>query len=205
MSDLFEGAKRPAWGKGCPAVSRHGCPKQRGKNSGDITIYRRRAGIWPGTNLVPENAPLAEPKSTATKSRTSVRLASGFVANGLFCNHFDKPRDRSHHLPGVIDQNATHGLGCFPHEMTSRFEQLLPGRAQIRLVNLPSPLPRRDRPSFVAHCSTSGGLPPSVCQVGSRIALFEACSAFTHVMACMLADSLAEPYSRVLQSKSLPP
>ena len=31
---------------------------------------------------------------------------------------------------------------------------------------------------------------PSVGQVGSRIARFEDCSAFTHVMACVLADSL---------------
>jgi hypothetical protein len=46
---------------------------------------------------------------------------------------------------------------------------------------------------------------PSVRQVGSRIARFEVCSAFTHVMACMLADSLKEPFPGVLQSKSLPP
>ena len=42
---------------------------------------------------------------------------------------------------------------------------------------------------------------PSVRQVGSRIARFEVCSAFTHVMACVLADSLKEPFPRVLQSK----
>jgi hypothetical protein len=46
---------------------------------------------------------------------------------------------------------------------------------------------------------------PSVLQVGSRIARFEDCSAFTHVMACVFADSLKEPFPRVLQSKSLPP
>ena len=145
-------------GQDCPAASRHGRPKHVGKSRRDITIQRRRADTWPGTNLAPENAPLAEPKSTATKPRDSVRSAFGFVANGLFCNQFDKPRNRSHHLPGVIDQDATHGLGCCPHEMTSRFERLLPGQAQIRIVDLPSPLPRRDRPSFVAQCSTSGGL-----------------------------------------------
>jgi hypothetical protein len=38
-------------------------------------------------------------------------------------------------------------------------------------------------------------------QVGSRIARFEVCSAFTHVMACVLADSLKEPFPAVLQSK----
>ena len=46
---------------------------------------------------------------------------------------------------------------------------------------------------------------PSVWQVGSRITRFEVCSAFTHVMACMLADSLKEPFPKVLQSKLLPP
>ena len=46
---------------------------------------------------------------------------------------------------------------------------------------------------------------PSVGQVGSRIARFEVFSAFTHVMACVLADSLKEPFPRVLQSNSLPP
>ena len=46
---------------------------------------------------------------------------------------------------------------------------------------------------------------PSVRQVGSRIARFEVCSAFTRVMACLFADSLTEPYPGVLQPKSLPP
>lgn len=46
---------------------------------------------------------------------------------------------------------------------------------------------------------------PAVRQVGSRIARFEACSAFTHVMACELADSPKEPFPGVLQSKSLAP
>ena len=45
----------------------------------------------------------------------------------------------------------------------------------------------------------------SVHQVGSRIKRFEACSAFTHVMACMLADSPRELFPGVLQSNSLPP
>ncbi len=151
-----------------------------------------------------ENAPLAEPKSTAIKPPNSVRSASGFVVNGLFCNQFDKPQNRSHHLPGVIDQDATHGLGCCPHEMTSRFERLRPGQAQIRFVDLPRHYPTGTGRALSLSARPAAAF-PSVCQVGSRIALFEACSAFTHVMACMLVDSLAEPYPRVLQSKSLPP
>ena len=46
---------------------------------------------------------------------------------------------------------------------------------------------------------------PSVPWVGSRIARFEVCSAFTRVMACMFADSQMEPFPGVLQPKSLPP
>jgi len=46
---------------------------------------------------------------------------------------------------------------------------------------------------------------PSVPWVGSRIARFEVCSAFTHVTACMFADSQMEPFPGVLQPKSLPP
>jgi len=46
---------------------------------------------------------------------------------------------------------------------------------------------------------------PSVEQVGSRIARFEVCSAFTRVLACLLADSPKEPFPEVLQSQSLPP
>src|SRR5262249_52256227 len=40
---------------------------------------------------------------------------------------------------------------------------------------------------------------PSVRQVGSRMARFEVCSAFTRVRACVLADSLTEPFPGVLQ------
>ena len=37
-------------------------------------------------------------------------------------------------------------------------------------------------------------------QVGSRITLFEACSAFTHVMACLIAESpIRDPFHRGLQ------
>jgi hypothetical protein len=46
---------------------------------------------------------------------------------------------------------------------------------------------------------------PSVRRVGSRIARFEVCSAFTHVMACLLADPRTGPSPGVLQPKSLPP
>ena len=42
----------------------------------------------------------------------------------------------------------------------------------------------------------SGGLPQRFRRVGSHITRFEACSAFTRVTACTLADSLKEPFPR---------
>ena len=35
---------------------------------------------------------------------------------------------------------------------------------------------------------------PSLCWVGCHIECFEACSAFTHVTACLLAESLKRPF-----------
>ncbi len=75
----------------------------------------------------------------------------------------------------------------------------------ILLSHMPSLLPRRDRSRSVARWLDQQRPSPSVKQVGSRITRFEACSAFTHVMACVLADSPREPFPRVLQSNSLPP
>src|SRR6476661_9016473 len=75
----------------------------------------------------------------------------------------------------------------------------------IPLPLMPSPVPRRDRSSHVARLLDQRRPSPSVRWVGSRIARFEVCSAFTHVLACLLADSPKEPFPRVLQSQSLPP
>ena len=46
---------------------------------------------------------------------------------------------------------------------------------------------------------------PYLRRVGFHIARFEACSTFTRVTACMLAEPLNGPFLEVLQSKSLPP
>ena len=42
-------------------------------------------------------------------------------------------------------------------------------------------------------------------QVGFRITLFEACSVFTHITACMFAKSLSEPSTPEASAASLPP
>ena len=92
----------------------------------------------------------------------------------------------------------------------------LPGLPVFRVVSLadmPSPVPRWDRRAFIAQSSPSGrrhSTPrrrpsPFLKRLGSRITGFEACSAFTHVTACRLANSPREPFLEVLQSNSLPP
>ena len=53
----------------------------------------------------------------------------------------------------------------------------------------------------LVRSSLSIALRPSLCniQVGSCNCFFEACSAFTHVMACTLAESLYDPLHRKLR------
>jgi len=70
---------------------------------------------------------------------------------------------------------------------------------------MPSPIPRQ----FDGICSLvrSHQLRPSPKpgRVGSCISLFEACSAFTHVTACMLAESPMRPSTPKASAASLPP
>ena len=77
----------------------------------------------------------------------------------------------------LVDSSFTHAIATTPARLVESCRSLLDQR----------------RPS------------PSVLQVGSRIARFEVFSAFTHVMACVFADSLKETFPRVLQTKLLPP
>ena len=46
---------------------------------------------------------------------------------------------------------------------------------------------------------------PSVPEVGLRVSIFEACSTFTHVTACMLAKSPKRPSLPEASAASLPP
>jgi hypothetical protein len=74
---------------------------------------------------------------------------------------------------------------------------------------MPSPLPRRNRRTRFAHLPIDGSLPRLLERVGFRITLFEACSAFTHVTAYIIAEPLREPvyiegFSRVVTSTTAP-
>jgi len=55
---------------------------------------------------------------------------------------------------------------------------------------MPPPLPRWDRrgASLSGIPLDDGGLPRTFARVGSHISRFGACSAFTHVAACLLAE-----------------
>ena len=64
-------------------------------------------------------------------------------------------------------------------------------------------------PSRFAHSSQPCSLPRNGCRVGSRIVLFEACSAFTRVTACSLAlppirGRFSEGFSRFVTSLAAP-
>ena len=70
----------------------------------------------------------------------------------------------------------------------------LPVLRLIPLTCMPSPLPRQDGGNLFAHTVPSTSTFPL--SVGSAPAsFFEACSAFTHVTACTLAESSSRPSS----------
>ena len=72
---------------------------------------------------------------------------------------------------------------------------------------MPAPLPRRKPAGALVALFPVGRRPsPNLRRVDFRDALFEACSAFTRVPACMVAEPpKAALLSRVLQPMSLPP
>ena len=71
---------------------------------------------------------------------------------------------------------------------------------------VPPPIPRRNRPVRPSLASLPMAASPYYRRVGSRIALFEACSAFTRVAARMFAKPpMAALLFGVLQTMSLPP
>jgi len=79
----------------------------------------------------------------------------------------------------------------------------------LRLVPfayMPSPLPRQVRWKLIrSYIPIVFGLPRASGSVGSCINLFEACSAFTHITACMLAESPMRPSTPKASAASLPP
>jgi hypothetical protein len=100
-------------------------------------------------------------------------------------------------LPGV---NGTTGLSATPPspacpsrasgwKSRPSTERGFPCCVRSPYACMPSPLPRRNRRvcSLVNPCG--GGLPRTIGGSASASKRFEACSAFTHVTACMLAES----------------
>jgi len=79
----------------------------------------------------------------------------------------------------------------------------------LRLVPfayMPSPLPRQDRWNSISLVPFHRLRPsPENRRVGSCISRFEACSAFTHVMACTLAKSPSRPSTPKAPAALSPP
>jgi len=67
------------------------------------------------------------------------------------------------------------------------------------LPGMPPPLPRQDHAGQVAHGPARRRPSPGHRRVGSCIESFEACSAFTRVAACLLAESPRDPFHRRLR------
>ncbi len=71
-----------------------------------------------------------------------------------------------------------------------------------------APLPRRDRWVLSLISPSGNGLPDPKTRSAHRITLFEACSTFTHVPACVLAKSpkvtLSEGFERFVTSTTAP-
>ena len=77
----------------------------------------------------------------------------------------------------------------------------------FHLLRMPTPIPRRKRPGASVACFPARRRPsPFPRWVGFRIARFEACSAFTRIPACAVAEPpKAALLAAVLQTMSLPP
>lgn len=88
-----------------------------------------------------------------------------------------------------------------PVELTPSTVRGFPCCSTTPFTNMPSPLPRWDCPvPYIAHLPGQLRPSPKFRRVGSHITLFEACSVFTRVTACLLAKSpLRDPLHRRLQ------
>ena len=105
---------------------------------------------------------------------------------------------RFHRYYGPLRHPVRPGLalaGC-RFSPTLRVRRGFPCYGQFPLACMPTPLPRWDPPA-ARRSSWQKRLRPSpyLRRVGSHITLFEACSAFTHVSACMLAEPPMRPVS----------
>ena len=89
----------------------------------------------------------------------------------------------------------------------ARHRQGFPCCCAFHLPCMPTPLPRRKPAGALVALFPAGRRPsPIDRRVGFRIMCFEACSAFTRVPACMVAEPpKAARLAKVLQPMSLPP
>jgi hypothetical protein len=75
----------------------------------------------------------------------------------------------------------------------------------LPLPHMPSPIPRRNPRLRFARLRLEPRPSPYCRRVGFRIILFEACSVFIRITACMVAKSLTGPSTPEASAASLPP
>jgi hypothetical protein len=117
-------------------------------------------------------------------------------------------------LPGL---DGTMGLSDSPHgracpSRASRWQAVLPplGSPVLRAFSLcthaiaTTPAGSSQGSGCSPECD-DGGLPQMSAGSAPAVDLFEACSAFTRVMACLLAESPMRPFTSKASAVSLPP
>ncbi len=96
-------------------------------------------------------------------------------------------------------------LRAVTHRQAAQGTAQAGGRQVLRsglLVYMPSPLPRRDRWMLALLPSpTTAALPRNSGESAPALPFFEACSAFTHLTSCILAQSPCDPLHRRLRRR----
>ena len=111
------------------------------------------------------------------------------------CHSRNRARSLRRHYPASSVVRA-HPPPCRPALVLAEFRlarvrhrQSFPCCHAFNLADMPAPLPRREQSGASVACFPNRHRPaPYPRRVGSRIACFEACSAFTRVPACLLAE-----------------
>ena len=96
-------------------------------------------------------------------------------------------------------------LAGFQLTVTRRHRRGFPCCVTLPCIDMPSPLPRRDQETDVVLGVSRRRPSPSSRWVGSHIRSFEACSAFTQITACQLAEPPSGPFSSEASTILLPP
>ena len=104
--------------------------------------------------------------------------------------------------PPHTAEPAPHGVLVESHDLSPLG---LPVFRRSPLPDMPTPLPRRNLPMLSLSPRAATAFPLTEEGLLPPLVIFEACSAFTHVSACLFARSPKVTFTRVFQRMSLPP